>query len=280
MSLLKLPKAKTDIDLSNLKFDLRSDALERWDPSIKAALENNNTISIYDDIGASLSGEGVTAKRISAALRSIGERNVVVNINSPGGSFFEGLAIYNLLLAHPGKVTVNILGLAASVASVIAMAGDEINVGDGAFLMVHNVWSVVMGNRYDLQEAIASLEEFDKTMAGIYASRSGLEVSEVTSLMDAETWLDPKTAINKGFATGRLNSESVSYDAPSASLKKPMAVIEAAMAKSGYSRSQRRDVFKDLFSGGMPSAATSTMPSAGEEITASLQNLISSMKGN
>lgn len=87
-------------------------------------------------------GEGVTAKRISAALRAIGEQDIVVNLNSPGGDMFEGLAIYNLLRAHSGKVTVNILGIAASAASIIAMAGDEIKMGRGAFLMIHNCWAM------------------------------------------------------------------------------------------------------------------------------------------
>lgn len=94
-------------------------------------------------------GRGVTAKRISAALRAIGNNDVVVNINSPGGDMFEGLAIYNLLRSHSGKVTVNILGIAASAASIIAMAGDEVQMGRGAFLMIHNCWAVGVGNRHD-----------------------------------------------------------------------------------------------------------------------------------
>src|SRR5690606_18124282 len=91
-----------------------------------AAIDGSDTITILDVIGYDWwTGEGVTAKRVSAALRAIGEKPVTVLINSPGGDFFEGVTIYNMLRAHPSKVTVQILGIAASAASVIAMAADE-----------------------------------------------------------------------------------------------------------------------------------------------------------
>ncbi|WP_034085582.1 head maturation protease, ClpP-related, partial [Pseudomonas aeruginosa] len=111
---------------------------------------------------------------IAGALRAIGgDVDVTVNINSPGGDVFEGLAIYNLLREHKGKVTVNIIGLAASAASFIAMAGDEIRIGRAAFLMIHNAWLIAMGNRNDLREIADWLEPFDMTLADIYAQRTG-----------------------------------------------------------------------------------------------------------
>ncbi|HEC0958195.1 TPA: Clp protease ClpP, partial [Klebsiella pneumoniae] len=139
--------------LGAAQFDMRPDALERWEPEVRAAGNDANSISIYDSIGENWEGTGVTAKRISAALRAIGDKDVVVNINSPGGDFFEGVAIYNLLREHPGRVTVQVMGLAASAASVIAMAGDEILMGDGSFLMIHNAWAVAIGNRHDMADA-------------------------------------------------------------------------------------------------------------------------------
>ncbi len=137
MSLRKLPEIKAERRLGPAQFDMRPDALERWEPEVRAAESGDNAISIYDPIGENWEGTGVTAKRISAALRSIGQKDVVVNVNSPGGDFFEGVAIYNLLREHQAKVTVNVMGLAASAASVIAMAGDEVLMGDGSFLMIH-----------------------------------------------------------------------------------------------------------------------------------------------
>lgn len=155
MSLRNLPEIRADHRLGAAQFDLRPDAIERWQPDVRAASEGDATISIYDAIGDNWDGTGVTAKRIGAALRNIGARDVTVNVNSPGGDFFEGVAIYNLLREHQGKVTVRVMGLAASAASVIAMAGDEILMGDGSFLMIHNAWAVAIGNRHDMADAAA-----------------------------------------------------------------------------------------------------------------------------
>lgn len=112
MSLKKLPEIRADHRMSKAGFDLRPDAVDRCQPEICAAANDSDTsISIYDSIGENWEGMGVTAKRISAALRSIGPQDVKVNINSPGGDFFEGVAIYNLLREHQGKVTVRVLGV-------------------------------------------------------------------------------------------------------------------------------------------------------------------------
>nr|WP_256372528.1 head maturation protease, ClpP-related [Citrobacter sp. wls829] len=122
--------------------------------------------------------------------------DVTVNINSPGGDMFEGLAIYNLLRDYEGKVTVKVLGIAASAASIIAMAGDDIQIGRGAFLMIHNCWVYAMGNRHDFAELANSLGPFDSAMADIYAVRSGLDMETVQKLMDAESYIGGSDAIN------------------------------------------------------------------------------------
>src|SRR5690606_23214700 len=121
--------------------------LAKWAERPQAAEgDDPNTISIYDVIGEDWwTGGGFTAKRAAAALRSIGKNPVTVNVNSPGGDMFEGIAIYNLLREHPAEVTVNVMGLAASAASIIAMAGDKINVALGSFVMIHNAWGIVIG---------------------------------------------------------------------------------------------------------------------------------------
>ena len=158
-------------------------ALKRWNPGIRAASEEEHSISIYDVIGQDpWSGEGVTTKRIAAALRSVNGDDVTVNINSPGGDMFEGLDIYNLLRDYSGKVTVKVLGLAASAASIIAMAGDEIRIARAGFLNIHNCWIVALGNRQDLLEVASRLEPFDQAMAEIYATRTGSKLS-ATSIM-------------------------------------------------------------------------------------------------
>jgi len=283
MSLLKtLPEIRADNRLAScLQFDMRQDALDKWAPEIRAAADGNDaSISMYAPIGQTWDGEGVTAKRIGAALRSIGEKDVTVNVNSPGGDFFEGVAIYNLLRAHPAKVTVNIMGLAASAASVIAMAGDEIHMGDGAFLMIHNAWVVAMGNRHDMREAADYLEPFDEAMRDLYAARTGLSAKKIAELMDNETYIGATQAIKDGFATGLLDRGSIKTEASAQGNKRALALVESAMAKAGYSRSARRDALQALFTDKPGAVHDDAKPSAGEDIAASLQSLFNTLKGN
>ena len=279
MSLIKLPEIRADHRLGAAQFDARPDALERWRPEIRAAVEADNSISMYDAIGEGWDGGGVTTKRVAAALRSMGPNaDVQVNINSPGGDFFEGVAIYNTLREHKGKVTVRVMGLAASAASVIAMAGDEILMGDGAFLMVHNAWAVAIGNRHDMADASARLAPFDAAMANVYAARAGISVAEAAALMDKETWIGAAQAVDDGFATGLIASTDIKQDASAHVSRKTLALVEASMARAGHSRSVRRDAFKALFSGTPGAAEETATPSAGET-AAWLHSLTQTLKG-
>ncbi|HCM4050930.1 TPA: ATP-dependent Clp protease proteolytic subunit, partial [Salmonella enterica subsp. enterica serovar Anatum] len=131
MSKKQLPVAPAGRPCERVTCETLPSALDRWDGGIKAAATDDNSISVFDVIGQDYWGEGVTAKRIASALRAMNGADVTVNINSPGGDMFEGLAIYNLLREYEGRVTVKVLGIAASAASVIAMAGDDIQIGRG-----------------------------------------------------------------------------------------------------------------------------------------------------
>ena len=277
MSLKTLPEIRADIRIDGAHFDVRPDAVERWQPEMRAATESDASISIYDTIGRGWDGEGITAKRIGAALRNIGAREVVVNINSPGGDFFEGVAIYNQLREHRAKVTVQVMGLAASAASVIAMAGDEILMGDGSFLMIHNAWAVAVGNRHDLADAAARLQPFDEAMANVYAARSGMSVKDAAALMDAETWIGAAKAVEDGFADAILERDAVGHEAAKAhGNRRALALVESSMAKAGLSRSTRREAVESLFAS--RPGATASPPSDSGDIAASLQLLINSLK--
>src|SRR3990167_3051983 len=144
MSKLVLPKFNSMQLPQGVQFDLSPAVLARWNSALAAKDEKDedeDTINIYDVIGFDpWTGSGMTAKRIAGILRNIGKKNVTVNINSPGGDLFEGIAIYNLLRDHDGEITVRVIGLAASAASVIAMAGDTIHDARAGFMMVPNVW--------------------------------------------------------------------------------------------------------------------------------------------
>lgn len=253
MTIRQLPVAPAGRPCAGVTSEPQPSALERWNGGIRAASDNDNSISIFDVVGRDYWDEGVTAKRISGALRSMNGADVTVNINSPGGDMFEGLAIYNLLREYQGKVTVKVLGIAASAASIIAMAGDDIQIGRGAFLMIHNCWVVAMGNRHDFAELSTSLELFDTAMADIYSARSGLDIATVQQLMDAESYIGGSDAVEKGLADSLLSADAVSDgdDSPSSALRK----LDALLAKTNTPRSERRKLIKAL-TGNTPGAVT------------------------
>lgn len=244
MSLKNLPAAPEGRPCAKVTSELSPAALERWDGGIKAANSNDNTISIFDVIGSDYWGEGVTANRIAGALRSMNGEDVTVSINSPGGDMFEGLAIYNQLREYSGKVTVKVLGIAASAASIIAMAGDEVQIGRGAFLMIHNCWVVAVGNRLDLARAAQDMEPFDRAMQDIYSARSGLDAETVSAMMDNETYIGGNDAVEKGFADRLLSADEISDgdESPAAALRK----LDALLAKANTPRSERRKLLKSL----------------------------------
>lgn len=154
---------------------------------------------IYDAIGADPWGEGVDPKAVLAALAEAGDKPVVARINSPGGDVFAGLAIYNALKAHAAGAEIRVDGLAASAASIIAMAG-TCTMAQASQLMIHNSWTLAIGNAADLQKTAAVMQRIDGQMAGIYADKSGKTVEECAALMDAETWMTGQEAVDAGLA--------------------------------------------------------------------------------
>lgn len=250
MTKKSLPAALAGRPCAGVSFDLLPQAMERWNPGIQAAEDEKNTISILDAIGSDpWTGEGVTAKRISAALRSIGGADVTVSINSPGGDMFEGLAIYNILREYKGRVTVKVLGLAASAASVIAMAADELQIARSGFLMIHNAWTVAAGNRHQFREVAEMMEPFDASMADIYAARTGGDIEAMQQLMDAETWIGGSAAVEQGFADSLLDSDSVKEGTRAQSGLIAARKLDTILAKQGIPRSERRALIQEIKSG-------------------------------
>jgi ATP-dependent Clp protease protease subunit len=173
-------------------------------PLILRAAKDDAEILIYDGIGQDFWGDGVTAKSFDKELKALGApKTINVRINSGGGNVFDGIAIYNALARHSARKVVHVDGLAASIASVIAMAGDEILMGDGTFMMVHNAWSFAIGNAAEMRRTADLLDSVSGQIADIYVNRSGQNAKAVKALMDAETWMDADEAVKKGFADGR-----------------------------------------------------------------------------
>lgn len=168
---------------------------------IKAKSATKAEIVIYDSIGADWFGNGITAKTFSDELKALDKsvNEIEVRINSPGGDVFDGIAIYNRLKQHSAKKTVYIDGLAASIASIIALAGDEIIMGEGALYMVHLPWTFAMGNRNDLENVVNRLTDIEEQMVSIYQKRSGLSRSEIKAMLEKETWMDADQAMENKF---------------------------------------------------------------------------------
>ncbi len=161
------------------------------------ALNEGAEISIYDEIGA----YGVSAKAFLADLGRLPDKApLTLRLNSPGGSVFDAVAIYNALQRHGGAVTVTIDGIAASAASYIAMAGDEIVMPENAFLMIHDPSGMVMGTAADMRAMAEALDKIGGSLIRGYAAKTGKPEAEIAVLMAKETWLDAAEALEMGFA--------------------------------------------------------------------------------
>jgi ATP-dependent Clp protease protease subunit len=155
-------------------------------------------VLIYDEIGA----YGVSAKGFLAELGALPDGVPIdLRLNSPGGSVFDAVAIFNALTRHSGTVTVWIDGIAASAASYIAMAGDEIVMPENAFLMIHDPSGLVMGTATDMREMAATMDKIAGSMTRGYAAKSGKSEGDIAALMAAETWFDAQDALDAGLAT-------------------------------------------------------------------------------
>ena len=155
-------------------------------------------VLIYDEIGA----YGVSAKGFLAELGALpDDAPIDLRLNSPGGSVFDAVAIYNALTRHAGTITVWIDGIAASAASYIAMAGDEIVMPENAFLMIHDPSGIVMGTAADMRDMAGTLDKIAASMTRGYAAKSGKPEAQIAALMASETWFDASDALDLGLAT-------------------------------------------------------------------------------
>lgn len=173
-------------DFCGIYFKAQTDSAEIW---------------IYDEIGSGWFG-GMSAKQFADEFRKLGKvENISLRINSPGGDVFDGLAIYNLLKQSKARIIVNIDGLAASIASIIAMAGDEINMAENAIMMIHKSWGMSIGNADEMQKMSETLTKLDSTLASTYAKQTGLDLGAISQMMADETWMNSQEAMAFGFIT-------------------------------------------------------------------------------
>lgn len=181
-------------DRQKLRARVRPDA--SWYKITNNAGTGNAIIHLYDEIGY----WGVTAAEFLAELKAITAPAIELHISSPGGEVFDGIALYNALRAHSARVTVHVDGLAASIASVIAMAGDRIVMAPHSQMMIHDAMTVAVGNAADMREAADHLDRQSENIAGIYAERAGGTVRQWRSRMVAESWYYAAEAVEAGLA--------------------------------------------------------------------------------
>lgn len=166
--------------------------------------DDNAELYIYGDIcsdGYKWFESDVSALDIIKQLDSVNASKIDVYINSYGGEVAQGLAIYNALKRHKAKVTTYVDGFACSIASVIAMAGDTRKMYDSSLLMIHNAWTFAQGNAADLEKAAEDLKVINESVKKAYLDVINISEDELTTLLDAETWLTAEKAVEMGFAT-------------------------------------------------------------------------------
>jgi ATP-dependent Clp protease, protease subunit len=208
----------------------------------RATANKRAEIQFYGDVGPSEWGM-IDEKAFADALKGMGDVEVIdLRINSAGGSAFSGVAIYNQLMRHPARIEVTIDGLAASIASVVAMAGDSVTMGAGTQMMIHDASVFSWGNAAELRRNADLLDSISGDLAAIYARRTGRPVGELRDLMKAETWFTAEEAFKAGLADTVLEDataqahlepvEAARFRHPPKALLTPRQTVDLAVAKS------------------------------------------------
>lgn len=187
-------------------------------------------ILIFDQIGKDWwTGDGVAAKDFAETLKGIpSNREIVVGINSPGGNVWDGLAIYNMLQQRKDKVTTRIDGIAASIASIIALAGKDTQIPENALMMIHRAWGMAVGNAEDMTKLAAELEKHDGILANIYVEKTGKSLKEIQDAMSEETWFTGKEAKEFGLANTLTKAVSVNASFDFSNCKNLPAALRGA----------------------------------------------------
>jgi ATP-dependent Clp endopeptidase proteolytic subunit ClpP len=228
---------------------------------------DKSEIWIYEEIGEDwLTGEGITAKSFQKELAGIKSAQIDLHINSPGGLVFDGITIYNLLKQHPANVTTYIDGLAASIASVIALAGNHVVMAENALFMLHNPFGLVVGNANEMRDMADKLDKVGGSIATTYISKTGKTPDEIKTMMDSETWLTADEALEANLVdeiSGEADMAACAKFVPAmqkakfqhiperiVAKEKPTAKdAEKALRDAGYSRKQAKEILAKGYPG-------------------------------
>ena len=163
--------------------------------NIKNLSQSSTEVVIYDEIGA----WGVDSKSFIEEVKQISTENILLRINSPGGSVIDGLSIHDAIKRMPQNVTAQIEGLAASIASIIALGADQVTMSENSLFMIHNVWGGETGGAKDMRKAADLMDKMGDRLVNIYVGKTGLDESTIRNWMDEETWFTADEALDAGF---------------------------------------------------------------------------------
>lgn len=214
-------------------------------PFVNAKDDDTTEIFIYDVIGGFFSEP---TGELVKAISKIETAEIVVRINSPGGQVFDGIAIYNALNHHPARIVAQVDGIAGSIASVIAMAGEEIHMLRGTHMMIHKPMMFAGGNSDDLRDMAELLDKVEDSMIDIYQTKTSMTAKEIKAALEAETWYTPEEALEVGLAThideapaaeNRFNLCAIFDNVPDGLRPEPtVRDVEQTLRDSGVSRSK------------------------------------------
>jgi ATP-dependent protease ClpP protease subunit len=205
--------------------------------ALDAGSKTNATIDILDEIGLF----GIGAKEFRDDLLALGDvEHITLRLNSPGGEVFEATAMYTMLDMHPAEITVQVIGVAASAASYLAMVGDTVQIAENAFMMIHLPSTLAWGNEKEMKRALTMLDKLRQQMARAYAKKSGLDTSTIEDMMSEETWFSADEAVEQGFADEVIGEVRAAASLDSRSLRSI-----PAEAKHWFSRRNPKEVLMD-----------------------------------
>ncbi len=191
---------------------MNKEMLNRITPVIKNEVTDSEHILTLSGVVAKDSifdhdGDLINMKAISDSLESIGNRKLLIKLNSYGGDAFEGIEIYNYLKSLKNKVVVEVTSIAASAASIIAMGADEIRMSNGSQLMIHEASTFAVGTKSEMQKTLNALKSMDNSIVDIYHEKTGLDKTEILQLMEEETWFTSEEAVKYKFADNVITTK-------------------------------------------------------------------------
>jgi ATP-dependent Clp protease protease subunit len=204
-------------------------------------------IWLYDQVGEGFFG-GMSAKQFNDELNKLGKVDTVnLRINSPGGSVFDGVAIYNALKRHPARIEVDVDGIAASIASVIAMAGDEVRMAANSMMMIHDPHGFTAGGSSDMRKTADLLDQIKNVISDTYAKRTGQPTAKLEQMMSDETWLTAAEAEDMGFADNITAEQRIAacYDFDFSNFKHAPSSLTGDKRSAGHSVAQVKLVAMD-----------------------------------